>query len=159
MCVYVKCFSVLCSSTAVISAHPIHSLDPPHHHFHSGSLASPTRSFLHHQLSPWPLGSAMSHSDRADSTGERTTLRELLLCGTWKLEPEAGSGSSLGFHEAWVKYRQNPGWAGLSWVSQILILDVRGVVALEKGVSCFMHCSKQGFLLLKPRTLESAVSD
>uniref|UniRef100_A0A803WA50 Neogenin 1 n=1 Tax=Ficedula albicollis TaxID=59894 RepID=A0A803WA50_FICAL len=52
----------------VISAHPIHSLDPPHHHFHSGSLASPTRSFLHHQLSPWPLGSAMSHSDRADST-------------------------------------------------------------------------------------------
>uniref|UniRef100_A0A8D2QJ57 Neogenin 1 n=1 Tax=Zonotrichia albicollis TaxID=44394 RepID=A0A8D2QJ57_ZONAL len=52
----------------VISAHPIHSLDPPHHHFHSGSLASPTRSFLQHQLSPWPLGSAMSHSDRADST-------------------------------------------------------------------------------------------
>uniref|UniRef100_A0A8C3SIY7 Neogenin 1 n=1 Tax=Chelydra serpentina TaxID=8475 RepID=A0A8C3SIY7_CHESE len=42
-------FSVLCPFTAVISAHPIHSLDNPHHHFHSGSLASPTRSYLHHQ--------------------------------------------------------------------------------------------------------------
>ncbi|KAM8804613.1 neogenin [Eudromia elegans] len=52
----------------VISAHPIHSLDNPHHHFHSGSLASPTRSYLHHQVSPWPLGSSMSHSDRANST-------------------------------------------------------------------------------------------
>lgn len=67
---YVKCFSVLCSSTAVISAHPIHSLDNPHHHFHSGSLASPTRSYLHHQVSPWPIGTSMSHSDRANSTGE-----------------------------------------------------------------------------------------
>ncbi|NXU90882.1 NEO1 protein, partial [Xiphorhynchus elegans] len=52
----------------VISAHPIHSLDNPHHHFHSGSLASPTRSYLHHQPSPWPLGTALSHSDRASST-------------------------------------------------------------------------------------------
>ncbi|NWQ78420.1 NEO1 protein, partial [Columbina picui] len=52
----------------VISAHPIHSLDNPHHHFHSGSLASPTRSYLHHQLSPWPLGTSISHSDRANST-------------------------------------------------------------------------------------------
>ncbi|OWK58878.1 Neogenin [Lonchura striata] len=71
----------------VISAHPIHSLDPPHHHFHSGSLASPTRSFLQHQLSPWPLGSAMSHSDRADSTGERPTLREVLLCAAARETP------------------------------------------------------------------------
>ncbi|OXB81968.1 UNVERIFIED_CONTAM: hypothetical protein H355_004051, partial [Colinus virginianus] len=52
----------------VISAHPIHSLDNPHHHFHSGSLASPTRSYLHHQVSPWPMGTSMSHSDRANST-------------------------------------------------------------------------------------------
>ncbi|KFO82078.1 hypothetical protein N303_04319, partial [Cuculus canorus] len=52
----------------VISAHPIHSLDNPHHHFHSGSLASPTRSYLHHQVSPWPIGTSMSHSDRANST-------------------------------------------------------------------------------------------
>uniref|UniRef100_A0A8V0ZJ73 Neogenin n=1 Tax=Gallus gallus TaxID=9031 RepID=A0A8V0ZJ73_CHICK len=52
----------------VISAHPIHSLDNPHHHFHSGSLASPTRSYLHHQVSPWPVGTSMSHSDRANST-------------------------------------------------------------------------------------------
>ncbi|NWW52335.1 NEO1 protein, partial [Pedionomus torquatus] len=52
----------------VISAHPIHSLDNPHHHFHSGNLASPTRSYLHHQVSPWPMGTSMSHSDRANST-------------------------------------------------------------------------------------------
>ncbi|OPJ70010.1 neogenin isoform B [Patagioenas fasciata monilis] len=52
----------------VISAHPIHSLDNPHHHFHSGSLASPTRSYLHHQVSPWPIGTSISHSDRASST-------------------------------------------------------------------------------------------
>uniref|UniRef100_A0A674IVK8 Neogenin n=1 Tax=Terrapene triunguis TaxID=2587831 RepID=A0A674IVK8_9SAUR len=61
-------FSVLCPFTAVISAHPIHSLDNPHHHFHSGSLASPTRSYLHHQVNPWPIGTSMSHSDRANST-------------------------------------------------------------------------------------------
>lgn len=103
VCVCVKCFSVLCSSTAVISAHPIHSLDPPHHHFHSGSLASPTRSFLHHQLSPWPLGSAMSHSDRADSTGERTTLREVLLCGTVRETP--GNRS--------LKLGQSPLWGSM----------------------------------------------
>ncbi|XP_061855108.1 neogenin isoform X3 [Colius striatus] len=52
----------------VVSAHPIHSLDNPHHHFHSGSLASQTRSYLHHQINPWPLGTSMSHSDRASST-------------------------------------------------------------------------------------------
>nr|XP_060611238.1 neogenin isoform X7 [Anolis sagrei ordinatus] len=53
----------------VISAHPIHSLDNPHHHFHSGSLASPTCSYLHHQANPWPAGtSSVSHSDRANST-------------------------------------------------------------------------------------------
>ncbi|XP_064013296.1 neogenin isoform X3 [Pogoniulus pusillus] len=52
----------------VVSAHPIHSLDTPHHHFHSGSLASPTRSYLHHQVNPWPIGTSMSHSDRANST-------------------------------------------------------------------------------------------
>ena len=69
-CLYVKHFSVLYSFTAVISAHPIHSLDNPHHHFHSGSLASPTRSYLHHQVNPWPIGTSMSHSDRANSTGE-----------------------------------------------------------------------------------------
>uniref|UniRef100_A0A8D2JAX4 Neogenin n=1 Tax=Varanus komodoensis TaxID=61221 RepID=A0A8D2JAX4_VARKO len=57
-------FSVLCSFAAVISAHPIHSLDNPHHHFHSGSLASPTCSHLHHQASPRPVGSSVSHSDR-----------------------------------------------------------------------------------------------
>uniref|UniRef100_G3T5F7 Neogenin n=1 Tax=Loxodonta africana TaxID=9785 RepID=G3T5F7_LOXAF len=52
----------------VISAHPIHSLDNPHHHFHSSSLASPARSHLYHPGSPWPLGTSMSLSDRANST-------------------------------------------------------------------------------------------
>ncbi|XP_008573392.1 PREDICTED: neogenin [Galeopterus variegatus] len=52
----------------VISAHPIHSLDNTHHHFHSSSLASPARSHLYHPGSPWPVGTSMSLSDRANST-------------------------------------------------------------------------------------------
>ncbi|ELV11282.1 Neogenin, partial [Tupaia chinensis] len=56
------------SYRAVISAHPIHPLDNPHHHFHSSSLASPARSHLYHPGSPWPAGTAMSLSDRANST-------------------------------------------------------------------------------------------
>ncbi|XP_069899025.1 neogenin isoform X2 [Dipodomys merriami] len=52
----------------VISAHPIHSLDNPHHHFHSSSLASPARSHLYHPGSPWPVGTSLSLSDRANST-------------------------------------------------------------------------------------------
>ncbi|XP_015199137.2 neogenin isoform X2 [Lepisosteus oculatus] len=51
----------------VISAHPIHSLDNHHHHYHSGSLASPTRSHLHHQINPRPLATPISHVDRAHS--------------------------------------------------------------------------------------------
>lgn len=81
--VSVKHFSVLCSFAAVISAHPIHSLDNPHRHFHSGSLASPTCSYLHHQASPWPLGPSVSHSDRANSTGEKPTIAK----GMWWWEP------------------------------------------------------------------------
>lgn len=71
LCKHVKHFSVLYSFTAVISAHPIHSLDNPHHHFHSSSLASPARSHLYHPGSPWPIGTSLSLSDRANSTGER----------------------------------------------------------------------------------------
>nr|XP_055070582.1 neogenin 1a isoform X2 [Misgurnus anguillicaudatus] len=52
----------------VISAHPIHSLDNHHHHYHLGSLASPTRSYLHHQSSPRAMATPISHLDRADST-------------------------------------------------------------------------------------------
>ncbi|XP_069480708.1 neogenin isoform X3 [Ambystoma mexicanum] len=52
----------------VISAHPIHSLDHPHHHFHSSSLASPTRNYLHNPSSPRPSASSGSRSDRANST-------------------------------------------------------------------------------------------
>ncbi|XP_054867874.1 neogenin 1a isoform X4 [Amphiprion ocellaris] len=54
----------------VISAHPIHSLDNHHHHYHMGSLASPTRSYLYHQGHPRPhaCASPISHLDRVDSS-------------------------------------------------------------------------------------------
>uniref|UniRef100_A0A672JL07 Contactin-3 n=1 Tax=Salarias fasciatus TaxID=181472 RepID=A0A672JL07_SALFA len=56
----------------VISAHPIHSLDNHHHHYHMGSLASPTRSYLYHQGGGHPRSHAcvtpLSHLDRVDST-------------------------------------------------------------------------------------------
>eukprot|EP00062_Callorhinchus_milii_P002609 gi/632938936/ref/XP_007906972.1/ PREDICTED: neogenin isoform X2 [Callorhinchus milii] len=51
----------------VISAHPIHSLDNPHHHHHSG-LYSPTRSYLHHQINSRLLGSSVPVVDRAPPT-------------------------------------------------------------------------------------------
>uniref|UniRef100_A0A8C1BBZ6 Neogenin 1a n=1 Tax=Cyprinus carpio carpio TaxID=630221 RepID=A0A8C1BBZ6_CYPCA len=54
----------------VISAHPIHSLDNHHHHYHLGNLASPTRSYLHHQSSARSTATPISHLDRAESTGE-----------------------------------------------------------------------------------------
>ncbi|XP_026071665.1 neogenin-like isoform X6 [Carassius auratus] len=52
----------------VISAHPIHSLDNHHHHYHLGSLASPTHSYLHHQSSTRSIATPISHLDRAEST-------------------------------------------------------------------------------------------
>ncbi|XP_008335275.1 neogenin 1a isoform X3 [Cynoglossus semilaevis] len=56
----------------VISAHPIHSLDNHHHHYHMGSLASPTRSYLYHQGSghqrPHVCATPISHLERVDST-------------------------------------------------------------------------------------------
>uniref|UniRef100_A0A671R393 Neogenin-like n=1 Tax=Sinocyclocheilus anshuiensis TaxID=1608454 RepID=A0A671R393_9TELE len=52
----------------VISAHPIHSLDNHHHHYHLGSLASPTRSYLHHQSSTRSIATPISHLDRSEST-------------------------------------------------------------------------------------------
>lgn len=72
-----SCLSVYpCSFpfTAVISAHPIHSLDNHHHHYHMGSLASPTHNYLYHQgsghLRPHACATPISHLDRVDSTGE-----------------------------------------------------------------------------------------
>uniref|UniRef100_A0A3B3U2G0 Neogenin 1b n=1 Tax=Poecilia latipinna TaxID=48699 RepID=A0A3B3U2G0_9TELE len=56
----------------VISAHPIHSLDNHHHHYHMGSLVSPTRSYLYHQGSGYPRPHAcatpISHLERVDSS-------------------------------------------------------------------------------------------
>ncbi|XP_074521818.1 neogenin 1a isoform X3 [Halichoeres trimaculatus] len=55
----------------VISAHPIHSLDNHHHHYHMGSLASPTRSYLYHQgmghPRPHACATPIPHLDRVDS--------------------------------------------------------------------------------------------
>ncbi|MCJ8737399.1 hypothetical protein PDJAM_G00023460 [Pangasius djambal] len=51
----------------VISAHPIHSLDNHHHHYHLGSLASPTHNYLQQTSSPRPLTSSISYLDRAES--------------------------------------------------------------------------------------------
>ncbi|XP_059393307.1 neogenin 1a isoform X7 [Carassius carassius] len=56
------------SYRAVISAHPIHSLDNHHHHYHLGNLASPTRSYLHRQSSTRSIATPISHLDRAEST-------------------------------------------------------------------------------------------
>uniref|UniRef100_A0AAZ3PKQ5 Neogenin n=1 Tax=Oncorhynchus tshawytscha TaxID=74940 RepID=A0AAZ3PKQ5_ONCTS len=57
----------------VISAHPIHSLDNHHHHYHTGSLASPTRSYLHHHqgsahLRPHACATPISYLDMVGST-------------------------------------------------------------------------------------------
>ncbi|XP_066503320.1 neogenin 1a isoform X2 [Hoplias malabaricus] len=52
----------------VISAHPIHSLDNHHHHYHLGSLASPSRSYLHPPSSSRALSTPISHLDRAESS-------------------------------------------------------------------------------------------
>uniref|UniRef100_A0A8C7LID0 Neogenin n=1 Tax=Oncorhynchus kisutch TaxID=8019 RepID=A0A8C7LID0_ONCKI len=57
----------------VISAHPIHSLDNHHHHYHTGSLASPTRSYLHHHqgsahLRPHVCATPISYLDMVGST-------------------------------------------------------------------------------------------
>ncbi|XP_033962828.1 neogenin 1a isoform X1 [Pseudochaenichthys georgianus] len=56
----------------VISAHPIHSLDNHHHHYHMGSLASPTRSYMYHQGGghprPHACATPISHLERVDST-------------------------------------------------------------------------------------------
>ncbi|XP_053128297.1 neogenin isoform X12 [Hemicordylus capensis] len=87
----------------VISAHPIHSLDNPHHHFHSGSLASPTCNYLHHQANPWPVGTSVSHSDRANSTESvrntpsTDTMPASLsqTCCTEHQEPESATGTYL----------------------------------------------------------------
>ncbi|XP_060115763.1 neogenin isoform X4 [Heteronotia binoei] len=87
----------------VISAHPIHSLDNPHHHFHSGSLASPTCSYLHHQANPWPVGPSVSHSDRANSTESvrNTPSTDTMpasssqTCCTDHQEPESATGPYL----------------------------------------------------------------
>lgn len=78
---------------------------------------------------------------------------------TCKLEPAAGSVSSVGFHEGWVRYGQNPGWAAFSWVGRILILDICGGVVGKGGFMFYTQLQTGGFLLLKPLALESETAD
>ncbi|XP_028813834.1 neogenin isoform X4 [Denticeps clupeoides] len=53
----------------VISAHPIHSLDNHHHHYHMSGLSSLPRSYLQHQFSLRAQASALSQRD-GGSAGE-----------------------------------------------------------------------------------------
>ncbi|XP_049574334.1 neogenin 1a isoform X3 [Syngnathus scovelli] len=57
----------------VISAHPIHSLDNHQHHYHMGSLASPTRSYLYHQGSGHPRVHSCSPVSHLDTESVRNT--------------------------------------------------------------------------------------
>uniref|UniRef100_A0A670ZA96 Neogenin n=1 Tax=Pseudonaja textilis TaxID=8673 RepID=A0A670ZA96_PSETE len=70
----------------VVSAHPIHSLDNPHHHFHSGNLASPTCNYLHHQANLWPVGTSVT--DTMPASLSQT-------CCADHQEPESASASYL----------------------------------------------------------------
>ncbi|KAK1797983.1 hypothetical protein P4O66_000501 [Electrophorus voltai] len=84
----------------VISAHPIHSLDNHHHHYHVGSLASPTRSYLHYPAGSRALATPISHLDRAESSGEPAGPGLGGACGT---PPQPGipglqEQTSLPFH-------------------------------------------------------------
>ncbi|GCB59980.1 hypothetical protein scyTo_0014086, partial [Scyliorhinus torazame] len=51
----------------VISAHPIHSLDNPHHHHHCDGPSPPARSYFRHQISSRPLDSAVDRANSAES--------------------------------------------------------------------------------------------
>lgn len=97
LCVYPRPFPF----TAVISAHPIHSLDNHHHHYHMGSLASPTRSYLYHQGSghprPHACATPISHLDRVDSSGE---TRHCPLLAGW--DTLAGQRSRTWSHGSFI---------------------------------------------------------
>ncbi|KAK3533036.1 hypothetical protein QTP70_006611 [Hemibagrus guttatus] len=68
------------SYRAVISAHPIHSLDNHLHHYHLGSLVSPTHNYLQHTSSPRALTSSISYLDRAElpESARNTPTTDLL---------------------------------------------------------------------------------
>ncbi|KAG2470466.1 neogenin-like isoform X2 [Polypterus senegalus] len=84
----------------VISAHPIHSLEKPHHHYHSSSLASPTRSCLHHSISPRPLNNSICHIDRVNSSEsvrntpstEPLSIPGQSICSVEHPDPDTGPG-------------------------------------------------------------------
>lgn len=95
-CIFFLC-ARLCPSAAVISAHPIHSLDNHHHHYHMGSLASPTRSYLYHQggghARPHTCATPISHLDRVDSSGRETPAGQ----------PENGHSSLHSFAHSFIR--------------------------------------------------------
>uniref|UniRef100_A0A9J8AM66 Neogenin 1 n=1 Tax=Cyprinus carpio carpio TaxID=630221 RepID=A0A9J8AM66_CYPCA len=59
---------------AVISAHPIHSLDHLHHHHHHYHL--PPRGYLHHQISLRAPATPSVFSDRPPSAGEKSVRNQ-----------------------------------------------------------------------------------
>ncbi|XP_030621017.1 neogenin 1a [Chanos chanos] len=86
----------------VISAHPIHSLDTHQHHYHLGSLASPTRSYLHHQTNSRPITTPTSHLDRADSSESvrNTPSTDLLPSSAQPLCTTDHSETDVSYHSS-----------------------------------------------------------
>uniref|UniRef100_A0A670ZEW6 Neogenin n=1 Tax=Pseudonaja textilis TaxID=8673 RepID=A0A670ZEW6_PSETE len=78
----------------VVSAHPIHSLDNPHHHFHSGNLASPTCNYLHHQLTVHFLPPSPESVRNTPSTDTMPASLSQTCCADHQ-EPESASASYL----------------------------------------------------------------
>ncbi|KAM6979590.1 neogenin 1a [Aplochiton taeniatus] len=108
----------------VISAHPIHSLDNHHHHYHTGSLASPTRSYLYHQssahLRPYACATPISHLDRVNSTEsvrntpgvEPLPASTQSSCPSEHVDPEGSYHGSTATDEE-PSYASNPSTAHL----------------------------------------------
>uniref|UniRef100_A0A452S4G3 Neogenin 1 n=1 Tax=Ursus americanus TaxID=9643 RepID=A0A452S4G3_URSAM len=72
----------------VISAHPIHPLDNPHHHFHSSSLASPARSHLYHP--DFPAVESVRNTPSTDTMPASSSQ----TCCTDHQDPEGATSSS-----------------------------------------------------------------
>ncbi|XP_060796900.1 neogenin 1a isoform X4 [Neoarius graeffei] len=86
----------------VISAHPIHSLDNHHHHYHLSSLASPTHNYLQHTNSPRALTSSISYLDRAESpeSVRNTPTTDLLPASAQPSCPIEHSETDVSYHSS-----------------------------------------------------------
>ncbi|XP_072348752.1 neogenin-like isoform X4 [Scyliorhinus torazame] len=70
----------------VISAHPIHSLDNPHHHHHCDGPSPPARSYFRHQISSRPLDSAVDRANSAASPSETVDCLSEDLEKPWSVD-------------------------------------------------------------------------